>query len=307
MNIGCFVESPASKLTVCRRKGFDPPFITANMSKMDIWIMCSTIRKSYQQRVKREKKLRTMTTNLSLVLRDVPKCFRNVLTEALNAKDDGIAQDKINNLKAYTASALHLIVVYCFQDFFSSGAARDKFMAALKSVIFRATGTNQKLNALRILSVWIKNFRGRDFPYQRIIKFLEKHYKPILEQFKIDEDFKTLPNFQLIREDLPSMEEIMLGGKWSKKMTKTIGMPPKSQEYVVKADFIYIRCLEKFNNLCAGDFANCQHKVRKSRASIKAMTTFLTKTSLVVAIDILQKENASLRGERIDEWIRAAR
>merc|ERR1719317_107808 len=180
-------------------------------------------------------------------------------------------------------------------------------MGALENVIFKARGTNQKLNALRILSVWLKNFRNRDFPHHRMVKFLDDHYKPILELFNIDEDFKNLPNFHLIRENLPSMEELMLGTKWSKNISKIIGLPKKSREWRVKADFIYVRCLEKFSSLCAGDFANCKHKVRKNKESIKAMTTFLNKTSLAVAFDILQKEDASLRGERIDEWIRVAK
>jgi len=143
--------SARTNLIVFRHKGAEPPFVTKNFSNRDVWKMCTEMRKSYQRRVNREKKLRTMTGNLSLVLRDVPKHFRNLFIEALNAKDDAV--QKNGNEKSYSATSLHLIVVFCFQDFLPEEVARNNFIEALGNIIFKARGTNQKLNALRILSL----------------------------------------------------------------------------------------------------------------------------------------------------------
>lgn len=61
-----------------------------------------------------------------------------------------------------------------------------------------------------------------------------------------------------------------------------------------------------FSLLDAGDFANCKHKARRSKDSIREMTNFSNKTSYVVANDILKGENVGARGGKIDEWIRIA-
>merc|ERR1719204_2406046 len=146
---------------------------------------------------------------------------------------------------------------------------------------------NHKLNALWILMKWIKNFCGRDIfcggnhPDPPTIKLLEEYYEPILEQFDKDEDFKTYKDFSIIRNEMPNINDLKLGRKPNVQKPKLITKTVKEDEWQVKADFIYRKCIELFVDLDAGDFANCKHKVRRARRSIRDMTNFSNKTSVV--------------------------
>jgi len=304
------IDSQDSKLTVHLQKQGKPPYMVEKMSKKDIWTLYSGMIMSYQVRLKREKKLRKMSVKLSQILVKLPDNFKTVLIEALNESEDA-AKDVASNNQFSKSNELQMIVIFSFQDFLKD-KPRNEFMGALANVIFKSNKSNHKLNALRILVKWMQNFRGRDFSVNgesaklRTIKLLEEYYEPILEHFEKDEDFKSLQDFHNIRQLMPSMNDLKKGRLQLGVKTKNIKTPKKSMEWRVKADYIYRKCHDLFDSLDAGDFANCKHKVRRIQKSIKDMTSFTNNTSLVVAGEILKCNDASLRGERIDEWIRVA-
>jgi len=263
--------------------------------------LCCKIRKSYQLKLEVEEKLRKQKTKLGFVLCGFQKDFISIFREALYQNEDNNALDTTKKGRSYSRNDLHLITVYCFQDILSE-APSETFLGAIRKVIFEATEMYQKLNALRMLALWIRDFRGRDFSHRRAIKLLE----PIFDKFDTDEDFK-LTDFLSIRQDLPTVEQLRLGTKRASTHPKNVRIVKVNQHPLVKADFIYTRCISLFKNLCGGDFANCKHRKRKKQPSIKDMTDFCNKTSLVVAFDILQLEDARQRGEKIDEWIKVAK
>jgi hypothetical protein len=297
------IKSQDSELIVYRRKDAQPPYMNEKMTKKDIYTLYSDMIMSWQERLKREKELRKMSVKLSQILANLPDHFKTVLIDALNESEDA----------AKDANELQMVVIFCFQDFLSKdNKPRHEFMGALANVIFKSNKTNHKLNALRILVKWIQNFRGRDFPVHgesaklQTIKLLKQYYEPILEHFDRDEDFKSLQDFHNIRKMMPRMRDLENGRLPRGVHTKNIKLPSKNMQWQVKADYIYKKSLTLFDSLDAGDFANCKHKVRRSQKSIKEMTNFTNYTSLVVAGEILKGDDASLRGELIDDWIRIA-
>jgi len=292
-------------ITVRLRKGKEAPFVTEDMSALQVWYLCCEIRKSYQMKLQWEVKLREQKPKLDIILRGVQSDFKSIFIEALDENNNTNALDTTKKGRSYSRNDLHLIVVYCFQDILSK-AQRDDFLKAIWKVIYEATGINQKLNALRILSLWIRDFRERDFPHQRTNKLLEI-YGQIIDKFDTDDDFK-LADFCSIRQDLLTVDELRLGTKRTSIYANNVtGIPKINQPSQDKAHFIYTRCISLFRSLCGGDLANCKHRVRKTKTSIKAMTEFWNETSLVVAFDILQIKNAQPRGKQIDEWIQVAK
>jgi len=306
----CDIISPLNNvLAVHRRKDTKPPFMDKKLTKKDIWMLCAEMRMPYQTRLKREKELRKKSTQLPEILANLSEPFKTLFIEALNEKNE-FKKGTSNKMVASEANGLHMVVIFCFQDFLSKknkSEARDEFMEAIATVVFKAAKTKQKRNALRILVKWLKYFRGRDFsnvplsPDQQSPNFLIKYYKPILEQLAKDEDLQEFSN-----EEMPSLDVLSKGRRPIMIKPTKVKAPTKNLEYKLKADYIYCKSLHSFDYLDAGDFANCKHNDRRSKKYIKELTLFTNETSYVVAYEILNGDNPCIRGEIIDEWIRIA-
>jgi len=305
------INSQNNKVAVRRRKDMKPPFMDEDLTKADIWMLCAGLRMPYQIRLRREKELKKKSVELPQILANLSEPFKTLFIEALNEKDD-LNKKTSSKTVAYYANGLQMVVIFCFRDFLSKknkNKARDELMEAIANVVFFATKTKHRRNALRILVKWLFYFRVRDFsnvlayPDQQAPNFLRKYYQPILKQLDTDEDLQYL---HISRTEMPSLDVLSRGRQTQEIKPKNITSPPKSLEFKVKADYIYNKSLKLFNNLDAGDFANCKHNDRRSMKYIKELTLFTNETSYVVAYEILNGDNPSLRGERIDEWIRVA-
>jgi len=273
-----------------------------DLTKANIWTAMQELAEAYRKRLHREYQLREQGVALTLILKHMHKPFRAVLIRGLNAKEGEVITSRGHK---YTPVQVHRLVCYAYKDYLSS----SDFMKAVRDVIVNAGGVNPKLNSLRILQIWVSQFRVRDFTTFNVGNSrMLLDYENILKHFEQDEDLNVITSAKEIFKSLPSVKGLLEGRKpidprvrkgAAKMMTGGGGTASRAM-------YVYAKCLDKFGELDGGDFANNKDKHRKTNPRVMELIKFVNTTGAAVTFDVLSGLDSEERGEKIDEWIRVA-